>query len=128
MRITSAGFCDRRHCSARATSSGAALIHVFFAERETRKIPEIPADLKGRPVKQAAIVGAGTMGGGIAICFANAGIPVTLIDVAPKALDRGIKVIAGNYANTVKRGRLTADDVATRMVLGGATPGQADPE
>ncbi len=86
----------------KATLEAKALIHVFFAERETRKIPGIAADLKSRPVKQAAIVGAGTMGGGIAMCFANAGIPVTLIDVSQEAIDRGLKVIAGNYATTVK--------------------------
>jgi 3-hydroxyacyl-CoA dehydrogenase len=101
----------------KATLEAKALIHVFFAERETRKIPGIPPDLKSRPVKKAAIVGAGTMGGGIAMCFANAGIPVTLIDVTQEALDRGLRVIADNYATTMKRGRLSADDVTRRMAL-----------
>ena len=101
----------------KATLEAKALIHVFFAERETRKIPGIPAGVEGRRVSRAAIVGAGTMGGGIAMCFANAGIPVTLIDVSQEALDRGLKVIADNYATTVKRGRLTAEDVRKRVDL-----------
>ncbi len=101
----------------KATLEAKALIHVFFAERETRKIPGLPNDLKSRPVKSAAIVGAGTMGGGIAMCFANAGIPVAIIDVSQEALDRGLKVIADNYATTVKRGRLTADDMHKRLSL-----------
>jgi 3-hydroxyacyl-CoA dehydrogenase len=101
----------------KATIEAKALIHVFFAERETRKIPGIAPDLKGRPIRQAAIVGAGTMGGGIAMCFANAGIPVTIIDVSQEALDRGLKIIADNYATTVKRGRLTPGDVTQRMAL-----------
>jgi 3-hydroxyacyl-CoA dehydrogenase len=101
----------------KATTEAKALIHVFFAERETRKIPGIAPDTKGRPIRAAAIVGAGTMGGGIAMCFANAGIPVTIIDVSQEALDRGLKVIADNYATTVKRGRLTAADVTQRMAL-----------
>ena len=101
----------------KATLEAKALIRVFFAERETRKIPGIPAGVEGRRVSRAAIVGAGTMGGGIAMCFANAGIPVTLIDVSQEALDRGLKVIADNYATTVKRGRLTAEDVRKRVDL-----------
>jgi len=101
----------------KATLEAKALIHVFFAERETRKIPGIPAGVEGRRVSRAAIVGAGTMGGGIAMCFANAGIPVTLIDVSQEALDRGLKVIADNYATTVKRGRLSAEDVRKRVDL-----------
>src|SRR5690606_4043313 len=59
---------------AKATTESKALVHLFFAERETRKVPDIPADAKARPVRSAGIVGAGTMGGGIAICFANAGL------------------------------------------------------
>jgi len=101
----------------KATLEAKALIHVFFAERETRKIPGLPADLKSRPVTSAAIVGAGTMGGGIAMCFANAGIPVAIVDVSQEALDRGLKVIADNYATSVKRGRLTAEDAQRRLAL-----------
>ena len=73
---------------AKATTESKALVHLFFAERETRKIPDIPADTTARPIESAAIVGAGTMGGGIAMCFANAGIPVTILDVGREALDR----------------------------------------
>jgi len=101
----------------KATIEAKALIHVFFAERETRKIPGIPAELKGPPVKQAAIVGAGTMGRGIAICFANAGIPVTVLDASREALQRGLADIDDSYQGMVKRGRLTAEDKAKRMAL-----------
>ncbi len=76
---------------AKATAESKSLVHVFFAERETRKVPGIGSDVKPRPIKSAAIVGAGTMGGGIAICFANAGIPVTVIDAAADSLERGLK-------------------------------------
>ncbi len=102
---------------AKATTEAKALIHVFFAERETRKIPGISADVKPRAVKQAAIVGAGTMGGGIAICFANAGIPVTVLDSSREALDRGLGVIDKTYDSMVKRGRLSAEDKAKRLAL-----------
>jgi 3-hydroxyacyl-CoA dehydrogenase len=102
---------------AKATTEARALVHVFFAERETRKIPGIPADVKARAVKQAAIVGAGTMGGGIAICFANAGIPVTLLDASREALERGLAVIDKTYQSMVQRGRLSAEDKAKRMAL-----------
>ena len=70
----------------KATPDAKALIHLFFAERKTAKIPDLPKDVKARPVKKVAIVGSGTMGGGIAMCFANAGIPVTIIDVSQDAL------------------------------------------
>jgi 3-hydroxyacyl-CoA dehydrogenase len=102
---------------AKATTEAKALIHVFFAERETRKIPGIPGDVKARPVKQAAIIGSGTMGGGIAICFANAGIPVTVLDASREALDRGLGVIDKTYQSMVQRGRLSAEDKAQRMAL-----------
>ena len=85
-----------------------ALVHVFFAERETRRIPGIGPEVKARAVKSAAIVGAGTMGGGIAICFANAGIPVTVLDATQDGLDRGLAVIDKTYESMVQRGRLTA--------------------
>ena len=102
---------------AKATAESKSLVHVFFAERETRKVPGIGPDVKPRPVKSAAIVGAGTMGGGIAICFANAGIPVTVIDAAADSLERGLKVVDGTYESMVKRGRLTPADKAKRMAL-----------
>jgi 3-hydroxyacyl-CoA dehydrogenase len=102
---------------AKATTESKALVHVFFAERETRKVPDLPASSKAPPVKKAAIIGSGTMGGGIAICFANAGIPVTLFDVNQEALDRGLGVIDKTYASMVKRGRLSPEDKARRMAL-----------
>jgi 3-hydroxyacyl-CoA dehydrogenase len=84
-----------------------ALIHAFFGEREVAKIPDIPKETPTIPVNSAAIVGAGTMGGGIAIVFANAGIPVLLKDADQQALDRGLATIQKNYQNSVKRGRFT---------------------
>jgi 3-hydroxyacyl-CoA dehydrogenase len=102
---------------AKATTESKALVHLFFAERETRKVPDIPADAKARPVKRAAIVGAGTMGGGIAICFANAGMPVTLLDSAQEALDRGIAGIDRTYESMVARGRLAPQAKQQRMAL-----------
>jgi 3-hydroxyacyl-CoA dehydrogenase len=84
-----------------------ALTHVFFAEREARRIPGLPADTEPLPVRSAAVIGAGTMGGGIAMNFANAGIPVALLEVSPQALERGLGVIRANYAASVKRGSLT---------------------
>jgi 3-hydroxyacyl-CoA dehydrogenase len=102
---------------AKATVESKALVHVFFAERETRRVPDIGPDVQPRPVKSAAIVGAGTMGGGIAICFANAGIPVTLIDASEDALQRGLAVVDGTYESMVKRGRLSAEDKAKRLAL-----------
>ena len=92
-------------------------IHVFFAERETRKVPGLPADLKGRRIERAGVIGAGTMGGGIAMCFANAGIPVTVVDTTQEALDRGLGVVDRNYESMVKRGRITADEKAKRVGL-----------
>ena len=84
-----------------------ALIHVFFAEREVAKIPGIPKDIAQLPVNRVAVVGAGTMGGGIAMVFANAGIPVLLKETSQAALDLGMTTIRNNYANSVKRGRFT---------------------
>jgi 3-hydroxyacyl-CoA dehydrogenase len=94
-----------------------ALIHVFFGEREVAKIPDVPKDTPVIPVNSAAIVGAGTMGSGIAMVFANAGIPVLLKDAGQPALDRGLASIERNYANSVKRGRFTQQFVEERMQL-----------
>lgn len=102
---------------AKATVESRALIHVFFAERETRRVPGLPADALARPVRRAGIIGAGTMGGGIAICFANAGIPVTLIDINEAALKRGLDVIDGTLESMVKRGRISSADKAQRYAL-----------
>ncbi|WP_332102836.1 3-hydroxyacyl-CoA dehydrogenase NAD-binding domain-containing protein [Kineobactrum salinum] len=90
----------------------AALRHVFFAERATTKLPDIPADTPRRPIERVAIIGAGTMGGGIAMCFANAGIPVTLVETSDEYLSNGIARIEQNYATSVKRGRFSEQQVA----------------
>ena len=95
--------------------------HAFFAEREAQKVPGMPAGLKGAPVAKAAIIGAGTMGGGIAMCFANAGIPVTIVEVKQDALDRGMGVVEKNYRTAVSRGSMKEVDVAKRMGLFTAT-------
>jgi 3-hydroxyacyl-CoA dehydrogenase len=94
-----------------------ALIHVFFGEREVAKIPDIPKDTPLIPVKTAGVVGAGTMGGGIAMVLANAGISVLLKEVDQPALDRGMGNIEKNYANSVKRGRFTQQFVDERLKL-----------
>jgi 3-hydroxyacyl-CoA dehydrogenase len=91
--------------------------YFFFAEREAAKIPDVPADTPAREIKKAAVIGAGTMGGGIAMNFANAGIPVTVVEVAREALDRGLGIVRKNYEATASRGRLTAQDVEKRMGL-----------
>ena len=105
-----------------AGSQSRALRYLFFAEREAAKIPGIPADVKPREVRRAAVIGAGTMGGGIAMCFANAGIPVTLIDATDEALARGIDRVRGNYATSIKRGSLGQAQMDERMaLLSGAT-------
>jgi 3-hydroxyacyl-CoA dehydrogenase len=102
---------------AKLTDESKGSVHAFFAERETRRIPDLPADIKARPIKRAGVIGAGTMGGGIAICFANAGIPVTLLDASREGLDRGIAGVDRTYESMVKRGRLTAAEKAQRMSL-----------
>jgi 3-hydroxyacyl-CoA dehydrogenase len=91
--------------------------YMFFAEREAAKIPDVPADTPAKEIKKAAVIGAGTMGGGIAMNFANVGIPVTVIEVAQDALDRGLGIVRKNYEATASRGRLTAADVEKRMGL-----------
>jgi len=92
-----------------------SLIHVFFGEREAAKIPDIPKQTNAIPIHSAAVVGAGTMGGGIAMVFANAGIPVLLKEVDQAALDRGLATIQSNYANSVKRGRFSQRVAEERM-------------
>ncbi|WP_159999714.1 3-hydroxyacyl-CoA dehydrogenase NAD-binding domain-containing protein [Roseomonas sp. 18066] len=94
-----------------------ALRHVFFAEREAARIPGQPKDARARPVAKAAVLGAGTMGGGIAMNFANAGIPVRMIETDAEALARGQKRIADIYAVSVKRGSLTEAARAERLAL-----------
>jgi len=94
-----------------------ALIHIFFAERAANKIPGLSKDVPLLDINKGSVIGAGTMGGGIAMCFANAGIPVRIHDNEPENLARGIKVIEGNYARTVSKGRLTQEEMDKRMSL-----------
>ncbi|HEX3585883.1 MAG TPA: 3-hydroxyacyl-CoA dehydrogenase NAD-binding domain-containing protein, partial [Candidatus Angelobacter sp.] len=94
-----------------------AMIHVFFGEREVAKIPDVPKETPTIPVNSAAVIGAGTMGGGIAMNFANAGIPVLLKETDQAALDRGINTIRKNYDNSVKKGRFTQQQMDDRMKL-----------
>ncbi len=89
--------------------------HVFFAEREAQKIPDLPPDVRPKPIERAVVIGAGTMGGGIAMCFANAGIPVTLLDTEQAALDRGWQRIAANYRASVERGKLAQTEMDRRL-------------
>lgn len=102
-------------CKDSVESRGA--VHVFFAERETRRIPGLPDSVKARPIKSAGVIGAGTMGGGIAICFASAGIPVVLIDANEQGLTKGLANVDRTYQSMVDRGRLNAEDKARRMAL-----------
>jgi 3-hydroxyacyl-CoA dehydrogenase len=91
--------------------------YFFFAEREAAKIPDVPVDTPARDIKKAAVIGAGTMGGGIAMNFANVGIPVTVVEMNQEALDRGLGIVRKNYEATASRGRLTAADVEKRVGL-----------
>jgi 3-hydroxyacyl-CoA dehydrogenase len=92
-----------------------ALIHVFFAEREVAKVPGIAKATPRLPIRRAAVVGAGTMGGGIAMTYANAGIPVLLKEIDQPALDRGLATIRKNYATTMQKGRLTQQQMDERL-------------
>ena len=98
-------------------TQSAAQRHYFFAERQTTKIPDISADTLTLPIKTVGVIGAGTMGGGIAMNFLNAGFPVTLVEMTQEALDRGIGVIRRNYENSAKRGRISLEQVEERMAL-----------
>ena len=98
-----------------AGSESKALRHAFFGERAVAKIPGVPEDTRTREIRSAAVVGAGTMGGGIAMAFANAGIPVKLLEANPGALAKGLAAIRGNYAGTVARGKLAQAEMDTRM-------------
>jgi 3-hydroxyacyl-CoA dehydrogenase len=91
--------------------------YVFFAERKVWKVADVPDDTPVIPIKKVGVIGAGTMGGGIAMNFLNVGIPVTIVETAQAALDRGLTTIRRNYETTAKKGRLTQADVETRMGL-----------
>jgi len=94
-----------------------ALRHLFFAERQVSKIPDVPEDTPARDIKSAALIGAGTMGGGIAMNFANAGIPVKMLELNQEALDKGLGIVRKNYAATVAKGRLSQEAMDKRMSL-----------
>ncbi len=94
-----------------------SLIHMFFSERKALKIPDVPKDTEILPVNSAAVIGCGTMGGGIAMNFANVGIPVTVIENSQDSLDKGIAIIEKNYSNTVSKGRISESDFKARMSL-----------
>ncbi len=100
--------------------------HLFFAEREAAKVPGVGADVKPREVRRAGVIGAGTMGGGIAMNFANAGIPVTVLEMSREALDRGMATIGRNYDISVKRGSLDEAGKAKRLSMFSGTTDYAD--
>jgi 3-hydroxyacyl-CoA dehydrogenase len=100
-----------------ASTESKAMRHAFFAERAAAKIPDVPESTPVREIRKVAIIGAGTMGGGIGMAFANAGLPVTLLEVKQEALDRGVETIRKNYAATVSKGRLSEPEMAKRMAL-----------
>jgi 3-hydroxyacyl-CoA dehydrogenase len=99
------------------TPESKALRHAFMAERAASKVPDVPADTPVRKIERAAVIGAGTMGGGIAMNFANAGIPVTILETKQEALDKGLATIRKNYENTLKKGKLTQEKFEQRMGL-----------
>ena len=99
------------------TPESKALRHVFVAERATTKIPDVPADTPVREIKKLAVIGAGTMGGGIAMNFLNAGIPVVMLETKQEALDKGVAIIKKNYDAQVKKGKLKQDKLDARMSL-----------
>ena len=99
----------------RESDQSAAQRHAFFAEREAAKIPDVPKDTPARPIASAGVVGCGTMGGGIAMSVANAGLPVTVLESSREALDRGMAIIRKNYAATVSKGRLSQAQMDARL-------------
>ncbi len=101
----------------RASNESKAQRYYFFAEREAAKIPDVPSDTPQRKIAKVGVIGAGTMGGGIAMNFLNIGIPVTIVEMKQDALDRGVGVIRKNYERTASRGKLTAAELEKRMGL-----------
>jgi len=99
------------------TPESRALRHAFFGERAASKIPDVPSSTPVRKIERVGVIGAGTMGGGIAMNFVNAGLPVTLLETKQEALDRGLAIIRKNYESAVKKGRLTAEKLEERMAL-----------
>ena len=99
------------------TPESKALRHIFMAERAASKIPDVPADTPLRAIKSVAVIGAGTMGGGISMNFLNAGIPVVMLEMKQDALDRGVATIRKNYESQMKKGKLKQDKYDQRMSL-----------
>jgi 3-hydroxyacyl-CoA dehydrogenase len=99
------------------TTESKALRHAFFGERAASKLPDVPEDTPTRPIKSVAVIGGGTMGGGIAMNFANAGIPVKILEMKQEALDKGLATIRKNYENTLKKGKLTQQKFEQRVGL-----------
>ena len=97
------------------TTQSKAQRYVFFAERQAAKVADIPADTPTKKIAKVGVIGAGTMGGGIAMNFLSAGIPVTIVETSKEALDRGVSIMRRNYENTAKKGRLTMPEVEERM-------------
>jgi 3-hydroxyacyl-CoA dehydrogenase len=91
--------------------------YFFFAERQAKKVSDVPKDTSTREIKSVGVIGAGTMGGGISMNFLNRGIPVTLLEATQEGLDRGLGIIEKNYASTAKKGRITEEDAKQRMSL-----------
>jgi len=117
---------DQLANEAKATPEAKALVHAFFAERRTRKVPELTDDVRSRTVESGGVVGGGTMGRGIALCFANAGLPVTLVEADDEALARGMEGIAGILESRVKRGRIDEAERDRRLALIKASTRYAD--
>ena len=99
------------------TPESKALRHAFFAERAASKIPDVPESTPVRDIRKVAVIGAGTMGGGIAMNFLNAGTPVVMLEMKQEALDKGLAIIRKNYESQVKKGKLKEDKYAERMAL-----------
>ena len=97
------------------TTQSKAQRYVFFAERQAAKVPDIAPDIPPKPIRSVGVIGAGTMGGGIAMNFLSAGVPVTIVETSRQALDRGVSVMRRNYENTAKKGRMTMAEVEDRM-------------
>jgi 3-hydroxyacyl-CoA dehydrogenase len=91
--------------------------HIFFSEREAAKVPDMPAGVKPASLKKAVVIGGGTMGGGIAMCFANAGVPVTIVETTDEFLQKGLDRIKSTYAVSVERGALKQDAMDKRVAL-----------
>ena len=108
------------------TPESRALRHLFMAQRAASKIDDVPADTSKREIKSVAVIGAGTMGGGISMNFLNAGIPVKILEMKQEALDKGIAVIEKNYQAQVKKGKLKEDKFQQRMALLSSTLNYAD--